>query len=229
MPLDGLHGNTQVPKLLGSAARHAYSGDASDQVAATFFWDRVVRHHTFATGGHDKDEYLREPDRLSHITDGRTAESRQRHGESRAAGLALYYESGDRLWINLYTPSTARWDAAGVTLEMQTSFPEGENATLKVSARSPKPFTLLLLRPSWTTDGFSVSVNGEVVKSLSGPGTYIELTRTWKTGDTVSLTLPKVVRIERLRDDATRAAINPTASSTSTTGYQPIAWRTTRP
>ena len=33
-PLDGLHGNTQVPKLIGSATRYAYTGEASDNVAA---------------------------------------------------------------------------------------------------------------------------------------------------------------------------------------------------
>ena len=40
--LDGKHGNTQVPKLIGSADRFAYTGDAADIMAAGFFWDRVV-------------------------------------------------------------------------------------------------------------------------------------------------------------------------------------------
>ena len=35
----------------------------------------MVNHHTFATGGHGKDEYFREPDRLRRIVDGRTAET----------------------------------------------------------------------------------------------------------------------------------------------------------
>src|SRR5215468_526416 len=51
-PLNGLHGNTQVPKAIGLAARYAYAGDEKDYVAASFFWDTVVSHHTFATGGH---------------------------------------------------------------------------------------------------------------------------------------------------------------------------------
>ena len=74
-PLSSLHGNTQVPKLVGSAARYAYAGDKADLTAATVFWDRVVNHHTFATGGHGKDEYFREPDTLGNITEGRTAET----------------------------------------------------------------------------------------------------------------------------------------------------------
>ncbi len=74
-PLSSLHGNTQVPKLIGSASRYAYAGDAADLKAAQVFWDRVVNHHSFATGGHGKDEYFREPDRLGNITEGRTAET----------------------------------------------------------------------------------------------------------------------------------------------------------
>ncbi len=74
-PLSSLHGNTQVPKAIGSAARYGYAGDPADRAAAVTFWDRVVDHHTFATGGHGKDEYFREPDLLGNITEGRTAET----------------------------------------------------------------------------------------------------------------------------------------------------------
>ena len=64
-------------------------------------------------------------------------------------GLGLYYESGDKLWVNIYAPSTAQWESAGVKLTMETSFPEGESATLTLDLRAPKAFTLALRRPSW--------------------------------------------------------------------------------
>ncbi|UCD51140.1 MAG: glycoside hydrolase family 127 protein, partial [Phycisphaerales bacterium] len=71
----GKHGNTQVPKLIGSADRFVCTGRAADAVAADFFWDRVVHHHSFATGGHGKDEYFHQAGRLSAIVDGRTCET----------------------------------------------------------------------------------------------------------------------------------------------------------
>jgi uncharacterized protein len=276
-PLDGLHGNCQIPKLIGSAARYAYAGDEADKTAATFFWERVAHHHTFATGGHGKDEYFREPDTLSHITEGRTAETcnvynmlkltrrlfalhpdvqyaefheralfnhilgsmdpetgatcymvpvgrgvrREYQDMSRSFtccvgsgleshalhGLGIYYEAGDRLWVNLYAPSTARWESAGVKLEMATTFPEGDTATLTFDVRTPKTFALALRRPSWAGDGFNVKVNGTLMTTLPQPGGYVEIKRTWKTGDSVSLVLPKRLRIERLGDDPTRATI----------------------
>lgn len=59
--LAGKHGNTQVPKLIGSADRYAYTGNVDDFLAASFFWDQVVQHHSYATGGHGHDEYFGEP------------------------------------------------------------------------------------------------------------------------------------------------------------------------
>jgi uncharacterized protein len=275
-PLDGLHGNTQIPKLIGSLSRYVYTGDASDRVAAEFFWDRVVHHHTFATGGHGKDEYFREPDHLGNIVDGRTAETcnvynmlkltrglfairpeieyaefqeralfnhilgsidpaegatcymvpvgrgvrREYQDMSRSFtccvgsgmeshalhGYGIYYESGDRLWVNLYAPSTLDWRAAGVRLDVETTFPEGESATLTLTANAPRSFTLALRRPSWAGTGFTVSVNGERVEELPAPPSYFELKREWKTGDSVKVTLPKSLRLEAT-DNPRRAAI----------------------
>ncbi|HVX86747.1 MAG TPA: beta-L-arabinofuranosidase domain-containing protein [Phycisphaerae bacterium] len=81
--LGGKHGNTQVPKLLGELVRYINAGNAPDGDAAKFFWNAVVYHHSFATGGHGYDEYFDAPDKLSDEIDGanhrtrdlRTAES----------------------------------------------------------------------------------------------------------------------------------------------------------
>lgn len=73
--LSGKHGNCQIPKLVGSAARYGYNGDPNDLIAASFFWDCVAQHHSYATGGHGLDEYFGAPDVLSPRVNGRTCES----------------------------------------------------------------------------------------------------------------------------------------------------------
>ncbi|MCX6617090.1 MAG: glycoside hydrolase family 127 protein [Acidobacteria bacterium] len=304
--LAGKHGNTAVPKLIGSAARFSYAATPDDLVAASFFWDRVAQHHTFATGGHGKDEHFGEPDRFTDFVDGRTAESCNiynmlkltrrlfalwpdahyadfheralfnhvlasidpedgrtcymvpvghavRHEyagmlrsftccvgsgmESHALhGDGIYYESGGKLWLNLYAPSAAEWAEAGVKLETETDFPEGESVKIKLTLRAPKEFALALRRPFWAGDGFAVKVNGEAVpddvldpeaaaaKALAAAGSrpgarrfpaqpaqrssyYLELKRTWKSGDRVELTLPKTLRLEAAADNPRLAAI----------------------
>ncbi|MBE7500837.1 MAG: glycoside hydrolase family 127 protein [Verrucomicrobiales bacterium] len=63
--LPGKHANTQIPKLIGLAARYELAGDAQDRAAADFFWNRVVYHHSYVTGGHCDHEHFGAPDRLN--------------------------------------------------------------------------------------------------------------------------------------------------------------------
>ena len=102
-------------------------------------------------------------------------------------GDGIYYESGDRLWVNLYVPSTATWKSARTNVVMDTTFPEGDAATLKLTLEKPGQFTLALRRPSWAGDGFQVKVNGKTFAKVPRPGAYVEIKRTWKTGDQVAL------------------------------------------
>lgn len=119
----------------------------------------------------------------------------------------LYYESGNKLWVNIYAPSTAKWESQGVDLMMDTNFPEGEKTSLKLTLKEPKQLVISLRRPMWAGDGFAVSVNAQQVKQVSTPGSYVNIDRKWKTGDTVALTLPKTLRLEPLPDNKRVAAI----------------------
>jgi hypothetical protein len=132
---------------------------------------------------------------------GSGMESHSLHGDG------IYYESVDRLWVNLYVPSVASWKEAGATVTTTTNFPEGDAATLNLTLQKPKKFTLALRRPSWAGDGFTVKVNGKSVARVPLPGSYVEVNRTWKTGDSVSVVLPKTLRIEGLPDNQRRAAL----------------------
>jgi DUF1680 family protein len=132
---------------------------------------------------------------------GSGMESHALHGDG------IYYESGDKLWINLYVPSTADWKSADAKVSMETVFPEGNTATFKLALAQPKQLTLAFRRPAWAGEGFSVSVNGEAIKDLSAAGSYVELKRNFKSGDTVNLSLPKVLHTEPLPDNAHRVAL----------------------
>lgn len=71
--LPGKHANTQIPKLVGLARRYELTADTNDRKAAEFFWDRVVNHHSYVTGGHCDHEYFGPPDTLrDRLSDGTT-------------------------------------------------------------------------------------------------------------------------------------------------------------
>jgi DUF1680 family protein len=142
-------------------------------------------------------------------------------------GDGVYFENGKQLWVNQYIPSSADWDEAGVHLAMASDFPEGETAKLTLTLEAPREFTLAMRRPYWVGEGFSVKVNGEEMvqpapdaelgrdgkprrKPYYWPvpvGSYVEVKRTWKSGDTVEVTLPKTLRLEPTPDNPRRVAI----------------------
>jgi len=57
--LEGLHANTQVPKVIGAARQYELTGDSSLRTAADFFWDEVVRDRTYVNGGNSEREHFR--------------------------------------------------------------------------------------------------------------------------------------------------------------------------
>ncbi|MDO9375710.1 MAG: glycoside hydrolase family 127 protein [Ferruginibacter sp.] len=71
--LPGKHSNTQIPKVIGSARRHQLTANKKDSITARFFWETVVKHHSYATGGNSNYEYLTAPDTLNDkLTDNTT-------------------------------------------------------------------------------------------------------------------------------------------------------------
>jgi uncharacterized protein len=69
------HANTQFPKMSGLAARYPYTADPSDLTGAVFFWDSVVNHRSYVTGGNSESEYLPARDSLSDTLTPFTAEN----------------------------------------------------------------------------------------------------------------------------------------------------------
>jgi DUF1680 family protein len=143
-------------------------------------------------------------------------------------GDGMYFESDDAIWVNFYAPSTAQFVTQPVSLEMTTGFPDGDTASIKVTAKTSKEFTLAVRRPVWAGDGFVLKVNGAVIPTPSlatmhdpgaggrrgAPGneaaqgsSYVPIKRTWKTGDVVEISLPKSLRLEPTPDNKTVAAI----------------------
>ena len=54
--LDGLHGNTQFPKIIGAVRQYELTGDRRLYDLAAYFWERVALHRSFVIGGNTDDE-----------------------------------------------------------------------------------------------------------------------------------------------------------------------------
>lgn len=56
--LDGLHANTQIPKVIGFARIGELDNDQAWMDAAAFFWETVTRHRSIAFGGNSVREHF---------------------------------------------------------------------------------------------------------------------------------------------------------------------------
>ena len=63
--LEGKHANTQVPKIVGSARLYELTHDKRDSVIATFFWNTVLKNHTYVNGGNSDGEHFGIPGKLN--------------------------------------------------------------------------------------------------------------------------------------------------------------------
>lgn len=77
--LQGLHANTQVPKIISAARRYQLTGADSLETLATYFWNRVVNHHTFSPGGTGVHEYWQASDSLADHLNAATMETDVTH------------------------------------------------------------------------------------------------------------------------------------------------------
>lgn len=100
--LEGLHANTQIPKVIGLARLWELSGDESKGNAARFFHQTVRDHHSYVIGGNSEREHFGSPDhRAKRITEA-TCEAcnsynmlkltRHLYSWEPDAGLFDYYE-----------------------------------------------------------------------------------------------------------------------------------------
>jgi len=121
-------------------------------------------------------------------------------------GDSIYFHDASSLYVNLFTPSTVRWDAKGLKLTQTTRFPDEEKTRFALTLKGISKFALNIRHPSWCTS-MTVSVNGRPVERSDTSGRYVSLERVWRNGDQVEVNLPMSLRQESLPGQADVVAL----------------------
>lgn len=124
---------------------------------------------------------------------GTGMESHSKHADS------IYWEDGQRLLVNLFIPSTLDWRERGLKLDLKTEFPFGEHVALTVTKAPRTALPIAVRLPGWA-DGATVRLNGQLAAFERQSG-YAVLKRSWRTGDTIELTLPMRLKVEPTPDN----------------------------
>src|SRR5258706_6307591 len=102
--MPGKHSNTNVPKAIGCARRYELTGDEKDKTIATFFWETMVKNHSYVIGGNSNYEYCGPAGKLNDRLSDATCETCNTYNMLKLtrhlfslepnSGLTDYYERG---------------------------------------------------------------------------------------------------------------------------------------
>lgn len=116
-------------------------------------------------------------------------------------------------YVHLYTGSKVDLELAGqqVQIVQQTNYPWNGDVDLQLSLQGDAAFTLALRIPAWCRDA-RISINGEkigITDSISKG--YAKISRVWRNGDRIALSLSMQIEIVRsnpnVRENAGKIAL----------------------
>jgi DUF1680 family protein len=177
--------NPEEEKYVAEIEKSIYNNLIANQVGAT-----GIRYH--AVLADHKDLNNDQPFSMSTCCEGQ--------GTRMIGALPefIYSIANDGVYVDLFAPSTIKFETqtCEMSLKMVTQFPYDQKVQLSINTDKPLNSKIRIRVPSWAAHEMSVMVNGK--KVVSGqPGTYVTLSREWKTGDAISFTLPMDFRMTR--------------------------------
>jgi len=108
-------------------------------------------------------------------------------------GDSIYFHNDNTLYVNLFIPSTLTWKQKGLTLTQTTRFPDEGRTRFRFATRGKLELKLRIRQPSWCRE-LTLTLNGSERRMFQQAGSYIELERVWRNGDTVEVNLPMALR-----------------------------------
>jgi DUF1680 family protein len=115
---------------------------------------------------------------------------------------SIYFRSVDdsTLYVNLYMASTLTWPERGFVVEQTTNYPTDPAGAVRLTLRGNGLLRVKLRVPYWVEKGFTVRVNGVRQSMRARAGSYVTIRRRWRSGDTIDISMPFSLRMERTLD-----------------------------
>ena len=111
-------------------------------------------------------------------------------------GHFIYTHDGsETLYVNLFTPS--HLESSDFVITQETSFPNSSSTMLTVGKEGH--YTIAIRHPAWSGTNYSIGINGSVLDGLSiekGVASFVPVTRDWKKGDNITVSLDPQLRYE---------------------------------
>jgi hypothetical protein len=113
----------------------------------------------------------------------------------------VFMRAPGELYVNLFLPATVNWPAAGVRARLETTFPESDVVRLIIEQAPATALAVKLRAPGWLAAPPSARVNGAAVSIAADARHWLPVSRVWRAGDVLEVTLPTGSRPRLVRAD----------------------------
>jgi uncharacterized protein len=112
----------------------------------------------------------------------------------------IYYSDEEAVYVNLFIGSRAVLEDRNVVIKQHTEFPATDTTKMVIEQADNASFKLRIRVPYWAAGAVTAVVNGSDTFSSLTNG-YLEIERSWNTGDSIEVTLPMELHVHRAKDD----------------------------
>jgi len=122
-------------------------------------------------------------------------------------GDSVYFHDAADLYVVSYVSSTLNWADRGLAISQVTDLPLTNKVTFTINQAPLDAVNLKFRKPYWlaSCQSATVAVNSQSLNATDSGG-FLGVSRVWKTGDKVELTLPMEVQVSRLADNQNAVA-----------------------
>ena len=122
---------------------------------------------------------------------GTGIENHARYGEN------IYAYDGATLYVNLFIASSLDWKDLDTRVDQATNFPDQASTRLTFHPSKRRELTVALRQPSWCPV-MTLTINGRERRIARRPGEYFRLTRKFRPGDVIDVSVPMKLHLEAL-------------------------------
>ncbi|MCF8346196.1 MAG: glycoside hydrolase family 127 protein [Bacteroidales bacterium] len=119
----------------------------------------------------------------------------------------IFYHNDRELYVSQFIASELTWKDKGMVIRQVTAYPEEHGSTLEIACEKPTKTDILIRYPYWAKEGIDIKINGKSKKIKEAPGSFVRLSRKWKDGDVIDITMPFSLWLDPMPDNENRVAI----------------------
>ncbi len=277
--LNGIHANTQIPKMIAAAREFEVTGEGRYHDIAENAWHFVAETRSYVIGGHSDHEFFFPTNEFAKHLSAETTETcntynmlkltrhlfewnpSSRYMDFYERGLynhilasqdplrgmftylvslkpghfktystpfdsfwccvgtgmenhakyadTIFMHGADSLYVNLFIASELNWQARGLLVRQETTFPNSDSSKLIFNCDTPQLLRLHIRKPAWAEQGMTVSINGKKVEvnETSTTAGYWSVLREWQNGDRVDIEAPMTLHCEPLPGETNIVAV----------------------